>query len=181
MPLAAAIIFCAGTGEAAPRTGFGFHFGLASHSIEGTFKQGQGAASGMSYSYSSSGLSIGIDYQIAVSDAISLSPFLTSSSESVSGDLTSGTTAGHGILGLEGRYWLDRVFIGGHLARYTEVLANPSRSNIGGSGTGFGLATGWEDDHGGLFVMGQVDKATLAYSDSDNDLTGFRLSVGYRW
>jgi hypothetical protein len=172
-------IFCATAGEAAPKTGFGLDFGLASNSMEGTFVSGPG--NGIQYSYSSSGLSIGIDYQIAVNDQFSINPFLMSSSESVSGDLISGTRAGHGILGLEGRFWMDQVFLGLHVADYSEVLTNPNAVSISGSGTGFGLTAGWEDDHGGLFVMGQIDKASLTYADSDNKLTGFRFSVGHRW
>jgi len=170
----AGIVF-ASVGEAAPRTGFGFNLGVASHNIDGTL------TSGMKYYYSSSGLSLGIDYQMAMTETISLSPFLMTSGENGGGDLVSGTTVGHGILGLEGRFWLDRVFIGGHAARYTEVLTNSNGSSTSAAGIGVGLTAGWEDDHGGLFVMTQIDKAKLSYADADNNLTGFRLSIGYRW
>lgn len=179
--LAAICLFCASTSEAKPRTGFGFNLGIASHNIDGKFKQGQGAVSGQEFSYSSAGLSIGIDYQIALTETFSLNPFLMSSGERVSGDLADGTSAGHGILGIEGRFWFDRIFIGGHVASYSEALTNPDRDRIGATGAGLGFVAGWEEDHGGLFVMTQVDRAKLHYTDSDNTLTGFRLSVGYRW
>jgi hypothetical protein len=179
--LAAICLFCTPTSEAEPRTGFGYNLGLASHSISGTVQPGQGASPGTKYSYRSTGLSLGIDYQIALTETISLNPFLMSSGERVSGDLADGTSAEHGILGIEGRFWLDRIFIGGHIARYSEALKNSSRGNAGAHGPGLGLVAGWEEDRAGLFVMTQVDRAKLHYTGSDNTLTGFRLSVGHRW
>jgi len=69
-----------------------------------------------------------------------------SSSESVTGDLNPGTTTGHGIAGIEARYWLGDIFVGAHVASYSEVLLNSSGNsqNITGTGTGGGLVVGWE-------------------------------------
>jgi len=160
-------------GEAAPRTGFGVDVGVASHIMDGTFKQGGNV------SYSSLGLSLGIDYQIAVSEKFSINPFLMTSSEQGNGDVSG--SVGHGIFGLEGRYWFDSIFIGAHVASYSEVLSGSNNDSTSANGTGFGLSAGWEDDHGGLFVMAQLDKTKLAYSDADVNMTGVRMSVGYRW
>ena len=171
----ASVVLCASSSFAAPKNGFGFNAGLASHDMQADMKYGGGTLT-----YSSSGLSLGIDYQIALSDTLSLNPFFMTSGESASGDTASGTSAGHGILGLQLRYWMNDVFIGGHVASYSEVLSDAIASTSA-SGSGFGLVAGWEQPKGGLFVMGQLDKATIAYSDADVDMTGFRLSVGYRW
>jgi hypothetical protein len=170
-------VFFASTAFAEPKNGFGVNAGLASHSMKATFTQGTPGTA----SYSSSGLSLGIDYQIALSDHFSLNPFLMTSGESASGDVVSGTSAGHGILGLQLRYWLDDLFMGAHLARYTEVLSNSNYGNTSAAGPGIGLVLGWEKHDGGLFVMGQLDSAKVAYADADVKLTGFRLSIGYRW
>lgn len=159
-----------GTAVAEPKNGFGLNAGLASHSLED-----QCASCG---SYSSSGLSLGLDYQFALSDKFSISPFLMTSGESTS---VSGVNAGHGILGVQLRYWVGDMFFGGHLGGYSEVLTSGSMS-LSGSGGGAGLVAGWEKPDGGLYVMGQLDSATLTWDRfSDTKLSAFRLSVGYRW
>jgi hypothetical protein len=166
----------AGTAHADAKNGFSINGGLASHSMSATM-----IPSGTPYSYTSSGLSLGLDYQFALSPEFSLSPFLMSSGESTSGALVSGTTAGHGILGLQLRYWAGDVFVGGHLARYSEVLSNPNIASVSANGNGWGLVAGWEQPDGGLYVMGQLDWAKVQYVDANVNLTGFRASVGYRW
>jgi hypothetical protein len=155
-----------GTAAAEPKNGFGLNAGLASHSMNDPGGP-----------YTSSGLSIGIDYQFALSDKFSISPFLMSSGESTD---ISGVTMGHGILGAQLRYWAGDMFFGGHLGSYSEVSTNGSLS-ITARGGGAGLVAGWEKPDGGLYVMGQLDSATLKYDFWDTKLSAFRLSVGYRW
>jgi len=175
--LNAAVLFVllTGTALAEPRNGFGLNAGLASHTM-------QDQCTGICSSYDTSGLSVGLDYQFAISDKFSISPFLMSSAESTS---NSAVSAGHGIFGVQLRYWAGDVFFGGHLAMYSEVLTASSGSlsaSVSGSGGGAGLVAGWENPNGGIYVMGQYDSATLAYSGfSDSKLSAFRLSVGYRW
>lgn len=170
MLLTTAMLFVLFTGSAlaGPKNGFGLNAGLASHS------RGCGGCPGDS----TSGLSLGLDYQFALSDNFSISPFLMSSSESTS---VSGITAGHGILGGQLRYWAGDMFFGGHLGSYSEVFVNGG--SVSGSGGGAGLVAGWEKPDGGLYVMGQLDSATVNYciGCSDIKLSGFRLSAGYRW
>ena len=60
--------------EAMPENGFGLYGGFASHSADGTFTVPP--LTGTNFSYSSSGLSIGIDYQIALGESFSFNPFL---------------------------------------------------------------------------------------------------------
>jgi len=166
--LAVLISLLSGTAVAGPQNGFSLNAGLASHSMS---PEGYG-------SYTSTGLSFGLDYQFAVADKLSISPFLMSSAESSS---VSGVTAGHGILGVQLRYWLDDMFLGGHIGSYSNVrFANGSELDSGVGG-GAGLVAGWEKPDGGLYVMGQVDTATIKYTNTDLKLSGFRLSVGYRW
>jgi hypothetical protein len=172
--LNSAILFAmlTGTAVAEPKNGFGLNAGLASHSL-----QDQCAYSSCG-SYSSSGLSLGLDYQFALSDKFSLSPFLMTSAESTS---ASGINASHGIFGAQLRYWAGDMFFGGHLGGYSEVLTSGSMS-LTGSGGGAGLVAGWEKPDGGVYVMGQLDSATLKWTGfADTKLSAFRLSVGYRW
>lgn len=153
----------AGTALAGPQNGFGLNAGLASHSRDcGCIAD------------STSGLSLGLDYQFSLSDKLSISPFLMTSAESNSN--VSGTTVGHGILGAQLRYWSGDIFFGGHLGAYSEVLTSGGMS-VSRNGGGAGLVTGWEKPDGGLYVMGQVDK----YSISNIKLSALRISVGYRW
>jgi hypothetical protein len=167
-------VLLTGTAAAEPKNGFGLNAGLVSHTMKDqcTFCS----------SYNTSGLSIGLDYQFALSDKLSLSPFLMTSGESTS---NSGVTANHGIFGVQLRYWAGDVFFGGHLARYSETLTASSGSlsaSVSGSGGGAGLVAGWENPVGGLYVMGQLDSATLQYSGfPDSKLSAFRLNAGYRW
>jgi hypothetical protein len=157
---------------AEPRNGFGLDAGMASFNM--TPQSG-------TTTYSSSGLSLGMDYQIALSKRFSLSPFLMTSGEASS---VSNVTIGHGILGLQLRYWAGNVFFGGHIGSYSEVQTATIGSvtvSASGSGGGAGLVAGWENPNGGFFAMGQLDSANISYSTGDTKLAGFRLSLGYRW
>ncbi len=168
--LAVAIMLVSGHAQAeTPAHGFGLFGGNASYSMDGP-----------SVDYSSSGISIGIDYQFGVANNFSINPFLMSAGERTSGALSSGTTARHDIQGVQGRYWNKESFIGAHIGRYSEVLMNGGTSSSG-NGFGFGLVAGWESKTSGLIVSMQLDEAMIAYSDTDVNLRGYRLQVGYRW
>lgn len=180
----ALLTICAGTALAEPKSGFGLSVGGTSNNLSGTTITG-----GTAYSYSSTGLSTGIDYQFAVSKSFSINPLMMSSGEDFSGTtLQSGTTGGHGLIGVQLRYWLDDFFIGGHVAKYVELLSVASTVNGSttttdtvGSGSGRGLVIGWEPSGSKWFVMGQVDSASISYLSADVKQTGARISVGYRW
>ena len=160
----------AGTAAAEPKNGFGLNGGLANHSRD----CGPGCTAS-----STSGLSLGIDYQFALSNNLSLSPFLMSSGETSSN--VSGITFGHGILGAQLRFWAGDMFFGGHLASYSEVITSGGVS-LSGNGGGAGLVAGWESPNSGWYAMGQLDSATIKYSGFlDTKLSAFRLSGGYRW
>ena len=91
------------------------------------------------------------------------------------------STVGHGILGAQLRYWAGDMFFGGHVGSYSEVISSGGIS-YSGTGGGAGLVAGWEQPDGGLYVMGQVDSATVKYSGLwDTKFSAFRLSLGYRW
>lgn len=162
-----------------PANGLGLFGGLASHTMS---PQNSAAAD-----YSSSGVSLGLDYQFGLVDSFSLNPFLISAGERVSGGI-SNATAGHAILGIEGRYWINsEYFLGAHVGSYSEVLqANSSNVSTSASGGGLGLTAGWENDSkasafDGMFVAIQLDKAKIRYDNTDVQLSGLRLHVGYRW
>ncbi len=148
---------------AGPKDGFGFNGGLASYDIDN--------------SVDSSGISIGVDYQFAVNEQFSISPFLMSSGESTS---ISGVSVGHGIFGVQFRYWSNDVFFGGHFGNYSEVRTN-GWFTLSGSGGGSGLVAGWENPETGFYMMGQLDSAIIDYGFAEIDISGFRFSVGKRW
>ena len=167
----------AGSAWADAKSGFGLGGGFASH----TGKDSDG------FEYSSAGLSIVLDYQIALGDSFSINPMLESSGEKVSPkDSTvtcSNCTVGHGILALEARVWVNNVFFGVHGGRYTEVrtvTVGPLSASITGSGSGGGAVIGYEAD-GGVFVALQGDSANITFDTFTTKLTGVRLHVGYRW
>ncbi len=163
----------AGNAQAEPKNGFGLNGGLTTQHM--TSPAGN---------YQGNGVSIGVDYQIALSDSFSLNPFIMGSGENASGAVTPGTNSSHGILGLQLRYWMDNVFIGGHLGIYDETLSLKTGNVTTGttvSGGGGGLVAGWEKPDGGLFFMGQLDSANLKYQTYTSKLSGFRISIGYRW
>jgi hypothetical protein len=125
-------IFCTGTALADPKDGFGLNGGLSSYSRD---CGGGGCAT------STSGLSLGVDYQVALSNMFSISPFLMTSSETASNASSSGLAIGHGLLGIQLRYWVGDLFVGGHLASYSEVFTSGGLS-LSGSGGGAGLVAG---------------------------------------
>lgn len=162
-------VLLTGTAVAEPKNGFGLNAGLVGHSRD------CGGCAGSN----TSGLSLGLDYQFALSDKLSISPFLMTSGETSSN--VSGATVSHGILGAQLRYWAGDMFFGGHLAMYSEVISGGGLS-LTGSGGGAGLVAGWEKPDGGLYFMGQLDSATMKYTGfEDVKFSAFRLSIGYRW
>ena len=162
--------------EARPKTGFGLFGGVASHSADGKFR----FSPITKFSYSSSGLSIGIDYQFAIGENISFNPFLVSSFEDTRGDLVSGVAARHDILGIQMRFWVEDIFFGGHVGAYDEFLFGASVTNTSGTGAGFGIIAGLELDSGVIFSV-QYDIFNVKYSDAKVDLTGVRIHAGFRW
>lgn len=177
--IGAAALLALGTAaaQAEPQSGFSVNGGLTSSSSTGNYTLPPPGP----VTYSSSGLSLGIDYQIALNQNLSLNPFLMLSGESGGGSLT-GTNVSHNILGLQLRYWAGDMFVGGHIGSYTEVVTDPfTQLSITGSGGGFGLVGGWENPVGGLYVMGQFDHASINYVDAALTMNAFRMSVGYRW
>ena len=174
------LLIYSGSTFAAPENGFGLYGGFASHSSDGVITAG--APTGTEFEFSSSGLSIGIDYQFALGDSFSISPFLVSSSESFTdetGIFVENDGGSHGIIGVQFRLWFEDVFVGAHVGNYSEVIRF-STSDVTSDGPGFGVIAGWEGERG-LFFSAQYDQASLEASDADIDLTGIRLHIGYRW
>ena len=135
-----------------------------------------------------SGFSMGIDYQWAMTDNFSLNLFLHSSSEDFE-QSTPGvtTTVGHGAFGFGGRIWpTDALFLGLHIGNYSEVIIIDTgfgSFEISGSGSGSGVVLGIEAD-GGFMVAIQRDQAKISYDDpffAPTDLVTTRLHFGYRW
>jgi len=179
--LALLVLFPLTGAFAAPKQGFGLYGGMASYGSSG--KITKGAFDGETYNISSSGLSFGGDYQLPVSDNVSLNFLFMTSSEGASSSKLDIDGATHGLLGVEGRYWFGDYFAGAHVGSYTETLTSSKAgsSSTSGSGFGAGASIGWAKPDSGLFVMGQYDNATIEYSDAKSNLSGLRAQVGYRW
>ena len=165
--------------EAAPRKGLGLYAGSASHTSTVT---------AFSDSFDSSGTSIGVDYQVPMGENVSLNPFFMSSVESASHPGLGGdASVAHGILGFQLRYWIaDALFLGAHLASYSEVITNETTNeSSAGQGFGYGIALGYEHElteKGSLFFNYQSDSASgvSTFDNSNVDLSGTRIHIGFR-
>lgn len=168
---------CLGTAQAAPQNGFSLNTGYIS--TDSTITYTTPILAGLPAStYNTTGMTFGMDYQFALNEQWSLSPFLMSSIES--SNTAGNVTFAHGILGLQLRYWIGDAFVGGHFGKYSE-LTTFSLLGIAAFGNGAGLVAGWENPNGGFYVMGQYDSANLSDVGADVKISGLRLSIGYRW
>ena len=174
---------CSGNALAKPKNGFGLNVGATRNLMDSTYTTGTASnALGSTESYTSSGVSLGIDYQIVFPKQLTLNPFLMISSESTSLASQAGAVMGHSILGLQGRLWQGDLFVGVHGGLYTETLSiSGGTSTTSESGSGQGLVVGWEPTNSRWSVMLQGDYATIKYPNQDVIWRGARLSVGYRW
>lgn len=173
--------------QAAPQSGFSVNGGLISSNTDHQYTSG--IFKGQTLSYKGGGISLGIDYQIPINANLSINPFLMISGEAVTVNNTTinNLTANHNILGLQLRYWFGNGggFVGGHIGSYSEKLTYTFNNGVAisgsASGGGLGLVGGWENPNGGFYAMGQLDSAKLNTTDANTKLSGFRLSIGYRW
>lgn len=177
----------AGAAQAAPQSGFSVNGGIISSTTDQTYSSG--IFTNQTLTYTGSGISLGIDYQVPISQSLSINPFLMTSGEvvTVNNNTISSLTSSHRILGVQLRYWPgdSGAFVGGHIGRYSETLTYTFNNGISvsgsGSGGGAGLVGGWENPNGGFYVMAQLDSAKLGYTNTDTRYHDFRLSIGYRW
>lgn len=156
------------------KNGLGIYIGGAFHTMSGTVDLiGNVEAS-------SSGFSLGIDYQFALVDTASLGLFVLSSSEFYNSTLdVEWTYSSHVIYGIQYRFWISEIFLGVHVGKYTEVLSDNLDNSIAGSGNGAGITVGWEGEKG-FFLAIQADTATIVYPDTEFKVIGVRLHVGRR-
>lgn len=176
-------VFSAGNAVAKAKNGFGINAGVTRNIMDSTYTTGSASNPvGSTDSYSSSGVSLGIDYQITFPKQLTLNPFLMISSESTSLATQSSAIMGHSILGLQGRLWQGDFFVGVHGALYTETLTiSGGASTTSETGSGQGLVVGWEPTNSRWSIMLQGDYATIKYPTQDVIWRGARFSVGYRW
>ncbi len=175
-------VACPAFAYAAPQGGIGVDVGLASSTMTASMTNGTSA------SYQGTGLNYGLDFQIPVSEKISINPMLMFSSEASNGAIKSATHISHDMFGFQFRYWSDNIFTGAHIGSYSEVLTSSSTTNntttsvsTYGNGLGYGLVAGWEPTDRNWFFMVQLDSAKIKYTDADVNMADMRMSVGYRW
>lgn len=162
------LVLQTGPALAAPKQGIGVNAGFAYHNMTPT---------GGFMASTSKGMSLGVDYQLIMSDRWTLNPFVMSSAETSS---ESGVELGHVIIGVQGRYWFNDFFVGGQVGNYSEVRTIFNTTSVA-RGFGAGLVVGWEDPISKVSVTAQIDKTTVKYSNADVAISGFRLNMGYRW
>jgi hypothetical protein len=179
----ALFVICTGNAMADPKNGFGINIGGTGNYMASTYTVGSIANPvGSTSNYKSSGASLGLDYQFVFPNNLTLNPFLMLSSESTDLATPTGSVMGHNILGLQGRQWAGDVFIGVHGAIYTETLTDSAgTSTVSESGNGVGIVVGWEPSRSGWSIMLHGDSAKFKYANQDVNMTGARLSIGYRF
>ena len=164
--------------RADPHSGLGLMGGFVAH------KGNVQVADGEVFGFTSSGLDAGVEYQRVLTPEFSLVGFAAGSLESVGGDASQlYSTAGHGYLGVQLRYWEGGKFVGAQVGAYSEVLLpkpGAGATQTQASGWGVGVAGGFENGNG-WFLAGQVDLAQVAYTNAVHGLTGVRLNIGYRF
>ncbi|HKI97843.1 MAG TPA: hypothetical protein VKB51_05155 [bacterium] len=163
---------------AASDDGLSVFGGPSSYTSSGTISSG--TFSGDSFSIKGSGLSLGVNYQIALDPNLSVNPFLILATESASSSQLVYDHAMHTAYGAQLRYRVDNYFFGGGLGVYSEAVSGGSGGSATGSGIGVNFGGGWQRVDG-LFVSGQIDLANLSYPDGSSHLTGIHVNVGYRW
>lgn len=165
--IASVLILSAGVALAEAEKGWAIIGGYASHQLEDDTGS----------TLSTSGLSLGVDFQFPLSPQLSINPFYLSSSETP--DSSFWTWASHDVLGAQLRYWIGNLFVGGQTGIYSSYIESDFGS-ISGDGLGFGAIVGHEWEGGG-FASFQYDRASIAYENFTATLAAIRIHGGYRW
>lgn len=175
LPAAAVVLLLAAgaapTALAAPERGFSFSVA--------TVTQSASTASGTG-SYSSSGSGYGVDYLFPIRPGTTISVFWESSSGNVSGGAEPNTLADYQFYGLQGRYWFESIYMGGHFGWFSETLLPSSAPATRGRGVGFGITVGLETREG-YFVNAQSGTATADHRTGEVRVGSTRLNFGFRW
>lgn len=158
---------------AAAPSGPSLRVGLAFHTSEATdFRAND--------EYDSSGFAVGGDYQLTVDSHLSLNPFLSVSFEE-SEDLLEDPGVSHTLMGLEGRFWLRDLYFGPLVGLMGQGVDGDTYEE-NGSGLAYGLVAGTETDGGTYLEARFVQGRSLdVWSNTDVDVSGLRLNLGYRF
>lgn len=190
-----AILWGASVALAAPKSGLGIWGSLLS-SEEAFSVPAANSFTGakLNFTGSASGVGFGADYQIAMGD-LSINPFVEYDQQSVSfpsSKVGSGSwnTATHYYVGVQVRYWIEKLFVGAQLGYFSDDLTGEKQSfgvtDYNGTGQAYGIAGGWEDDNG-LMASLQIDFGHTEFKFSGQkksdtiDTTTYRANVGWRF
>ena len=167
------------TAWAAPKSGLGIHIGYVWSADQGTTK-----VTNTPVTTKGKGAGYGLDYQMAVGSATSMTVFLDSSGETISGDFIPPDTRGrHRMIGLELATWWNWGYLGAYYGQAQEAIYPPSNSglpNSTGIGQGYGLVIG-EDKGTGFYGTLRLETGHIALDNADMNYKTVRLSTGYRW
>jgi len=170
---ALAAVLCPATALAAPHSGVSVRLGLAGHQTESTLFPG-------TKEYQSLGAAFGLDYQWPLNPRFSFNPFVSFTIEGT-GDLPEEPAVHHSLLGLEGRFWFQDVYVGAHVGGMHQKI-DADTYDQDGSGLAFGLALGLETDEGTYYEARFVRGSNLDFwKDTEGDVDGVRLNVGFRF
>lgn len=158
--LQTALLVYSATVFATPQNGIGAYGGFIS-ATEG--------------STGSSGLSLGMDAQFAVSENWSLNPYLMLSAER---DSDSASRA-DGLAGLQLRRWFGEWFVGGHMFDHDRIVYSNGNTQYSAYGVAWGMLAGVEYANG---WGAEVQTDTFESSNTSGILrNAIRLNLTYRW
>jgi hypothetical protein len=171
--VALSAVLCPASTPASPRSGVSVRLGLAGHQTESTLFP-------RTEEYKSLGAAFGLDYQWPLTPRFSLNPFFSFTIEGT-GDLPEEPAIHHSLLGLEGRFWFQDVYVGAHVGGMHQQI-DADTYDQDGSGVAFGLALGLETDEGTYYEARFVRGNNLDFWRSNEaDVDGLRLNVGFRF
>jgi hypothetical protein len=158
-----------GSAWAGAESGLGIFFDYVSDSMQDT-----GSSTSDDHA---AGIGIGLDFQIAIGGIVSINPMAMFSFQpsGVQAD-----TYGHQFLGVEGRVWFNNAFIGARTGQYQQHRSGfLGLGGETGSGSGWGVTLGSENDNGTFFAV-LWDEAAVDFDTYSTDIKGYKLLIGKR-
>jgi len=156
-----------GSAWAEAENGLGIFLDYASDSMKDTTGDDDHAA----------GIGIGLDFQLALAGIVSINPMAMFSFQpgAIQAD-----SYGHQFLGIEARVWINNAFIGARTGQYQEHRTGfLGLGGETGSGTGYGVTLGSENDQG-IFFAFMWDEATIDFDTYSSDIRGYKILIGKR-
>ena len=151
--------------QAAPDNGFGIYLGAISSRDSALYGNSHGGF-------------VQADVQFMVNERWSLNPYLLLGSEST--DTPFDIETGEG--GLQARYWMGSVFLGGQFLFHDTLFKRGGTVGSSVYGPGLGLGAGWESDsHWSISLAANAYRLVGAYGHAGTTRSEAMLLIGYHW